>query len=89
LLWCLLQEEHKNCFVHQKMFDHADEVVAALVVCLAAGYAVRLIWDWRGAQKLRREIEYLDSQGRQIFKLIADEDKKPVVFLLALALIVH
>jgi hypothetical protein len=63
---------------HKKMFDHADEIAAALVLCLAAGYSVWAIWAWRGARKLRREIEYLDSQGRQIFKLIVNEDKTPV-----------
>jgi len=59
------------------MFDHADGIAAALVLCLAAGYSVSAVRAWRGERKLRREIEYLDSQGRQIFKLIADEDKKP------------
>jgi hypothetical protein len=59
-------------------FDHADDIAAALVLCLAAVYSVRAIWVWRGTRKLRREIEYLDSQGRQIFKLIANEDKNPV-----------
>ena len=61
------------------MFDHADEIAAALVLCFATGYCVRTIWAWRGARKLRREIEYLDSQGRQIFTLIVNEDKKPTV----------
>jgi hypothetical protein len=51
-------------------FDHADDIAAALVLCLAAVYSVRAIWVWRGT--------YLDSQGRQIFKLIANEDKNPV-----------
>ena len=60
------------------MFDHADDIAAALVLCLAAGYSVWAIWVWRGMRKLRREIEYLDSQGRQIFKLIVNEDKKPI-----------
>jgi hypothetical protein len=58
------------------MFDHADEIVAALVLCLAAGYSVWAIWAWREARKLRHDIENLDSQGRQIFKLIVNEDKK-------------
>ena len=57
--------------------DHADEIVAALVLCLAVGYSVWAIRAWLGARKLRREIEYLDSQGRQIFKLIVNDDKKP------------
>jgi hypothetical protein len=59
------------------MFDHADEIAAALVLCLAAGYSAWAVRAWRGARKLRRETEYLDSQGREIFKFIADEDKKP------------
>jgi hypothetical protein len=59
------------------MFDHADEIAAALVLCLAAGYSEWAIWAWR-ARKLRREIEHQDSQGRQIFKLIVNEDKTPV-----------
>jgi hypothetical protein len=58
------------------MFDHADEIAAALVLCLATGYCVWATWAWLGARKLRREIEYLDSQGRQIFKLIVQDDKK-------------
>jgi hypothetical protein len=29
----------QKCFVHQKMFDYADEIVAALVLCMAAGYS--------------------------------------------------
>jgi hypothetical protein len=68
----------QKCFVHQKMFDYADEIVAALVVCMAAGYAVRIIWDWRGAQKLRHELEILNAQGRQILTVIGqpDEGKK-------------
>jgi len=57
--------------------DHADDIAAALVLCLAAIYSVRAIWVWRGTRKLRREIEYLDSQGRQIFKLIVSEDPVP------------
>jgi len=60
------------------MFDHADEIAAALVLCLAAGYSVWAIWAWRETRKLRRDIENLDSQGRQIFKLIVNEDKKPI-----------
>ena len=58
------------------MFDHADEIAAALVLCLAAGYSVWAIWAWRGMRKLRRDIENLDSQGQQIFGLIVNEDKK-------------
>ena len=58
------------------MFDHADEIAAALVLCLATGYSVWAIWAWRGARKkLRREIENMNSQGRQIIKLIVNEDK--------------
>ena len=57
------------------MFDYADEIAAALVLCLAAGYSVWAIWAWREARKLRRDIEKLDSQGRLIFKLIVNEDK--------------
>ena len=58
--------------------DHADEIVAALVLSLATGYSVWSIWAWRGARKLRREIENLNLQGQQIFKLIVNEDKNPV-----------
>ena len=54
---------------------HADEIVAALVLCLAAGYSVWAIWKWREARKLRRDIENLDSQGRQIFEAIANENE--------------
>jgi hypothetical protein len=55
--------------------DHADEIAAALVLCLAAGYSMWDIWAWRGAQKLRRQIENLDSQGRQILELVVNEDE--------------
>jgi hypothetical protein len=68
---------HSSQAESQEMLDHADEIVAALVLCLAAGYSVSAVRAWHGTRKLRREIEYLDSQGRQIFKLIANEDKKP------------
>ena len=54
--------------------DHADEIAAALVLCFAAGYSAWAIWEWRGARKLRRDIENLDSQGRQIFERIVNEN---------------
>ena len=60
------------------MFDHADEIAAALVLCLSAGYSVWAILAWRGTRKLQRDIENLDSQGRLIFKLMVNEDKKPL-----------
>jgi len=58
--------------------DHADDIAAVLVLCLAAGYSVWAIWAWRGARKFRHDIENLDSQGRQIFKLIVNEDNQPI-----------
>jgi hypothetical protein len=56
------------------MFDHADEIAAALVLCLAAGYSLGTISAWLGARRLRRDIDNLDSQGRQIFESIVNED---------------
>jgi hypothetical protein len=55
------------------MFDHADEIAAVLVLCLAAGYSLGTISAWRGARRLRRDIDNLDSQ-RQIFESIVNED---------------
>jgi len=56
------------------MFDHADEIVAALVLGLAAGYVGWAFIDWRSA-KSRRDIENLNAQGRHILTIIADEKK--------------
>jgi len=56
------------------MFDHADEIVAALVLCLAAVYVGWIVIDWR-ITKPRREIENLNAQGRHILTIIADEKK--------------
>lgn len=57
------------------MIDYADEIIAALVLCLAAAYSVWTIWGWRGAQKLRREIESLNAQGRQILTVVGQPDE--------------
>ena len=56
------------------MFDRADEIVAALVLCLAASYVVWAFLGRRSA-KSRRDIEHLNAQGRHILTLIADEKK--------------
>jgi hypothetical protein len=63
------------------MFDHADEIAAALVLCLAAGYSLGAISAWRGARRLRRDIDDLDSQGRQIFASIVNEQPIPTTML--------
>jgi hypothetical protein len=61
------------------MFDHADEIAAALVLCLAAGYSLGAISAWRGARRFRRDtIDDLDSQARQIFGSVVDEDEQPI-----------
>ena len=61
------------------MFDHADEIAAALVLCLAAGYSLGAISAWRGARRLRRDtIDNLDSQARQIFGSVVNEDEQPI-----------
>ena len=60
------------------MFDHADEIAAVLVLCLAAGYSLGTISAWRGARRLRRDIDNLDSQARQIFGSIVNEDEQPI-----------
>jgi hypothetical protein len=49
------------------MFDHADEIAAALVLCLAAGYSAWAVRAWRGARKLRRETEYLETKNQRYF----------------------
>jgi len=54
------------------MFDRADEIVAALVLCLAASYVVWAFLGWRSA-KSRRDIENLNAQGRHILTMIVDE----------------
>ena len=61
------------------MFDHADEIAAALVLCLAAGYSLGAISAWRGARRFRRDtIDDLDSQARQIFGSVVNEDEQPI-----------
>jgi len=54
------------------MFDYVDEIVAALVLGIAASYVVREFMGWRSA-KPQRDIENLNAQGRHILTIISDE----------------
>jgi len=56
------------------MFDYTDEIVAALVLGVAASYVVREFMGWRSA-KPQRDIENLNAQGRHILTLISGEKK--------------
>jgi hypothetical protein len=56
------------------MFDYADEIVAALVLGVAASYVVWAFMVLRSA-KPQRDIEILNAQGRHILTIIAGEKK--------------